>query len=291
MKKLKSVILQFTIGAIVASLFIVACNKSNGNMNSSGPTKALTVHLADDPSNFSSVLIDIKYVEVKIDTNLEHDGNFDNEDHDQDNDNKDHDKFGKWDTLSISPGVYDIMKLRNGLDTVLGKANIPQSRIEKIRLTLGNNNSVVVDNVSHPLLLAPGSNNYAYVKVEENDLDASPAGGQDLWVDFDLAASIKEHNGSYYLKPFLKAFGIEKFGRIEGRVIPHDALPVVKATQGTETFTAVPEHEGEFKIRGLKEGTYSVLFKGSNGYQDTTVNNVEVHAGKEIHLPTITLHK
>jgi len=42
---------------------------------------------------------------------------------------------------------------------------------------------------------------------------------------------------------------------------------------------------------GLKEGAYSILFKGSNGYRDTTISNVQVQKGKEIHIPDITLRK
>ncbi|GAC1529236.1 MAG: hypothetical protein NVS3B15_07410 [Sediminibacterium sp.] len=274
----------------MVSLLAIACNKSASSGNA-GP-KLLAVHLTDDPAMFSSVFIDIKYVEVKIDENLEHDSHFADNDVDADDDHQDHDQFGKWDTLSIRPGVYDIMKFRNGLDTVLAKGNIPVGRIGKIRLTLGTNNSVIVSNVSYPLALTPGKNNYVYVKIEENDLDETPSGQIGLWIDFDLSASIQENNGVFYLKPTLKAFGMEKFGRIEGKVLPVDAHAVVKAYIGKDTATAIPDDgDGDYKIRGLKEGNYSVLFKASNGYRDTTLTNISVRSGKETEIPAITLHK
>lgn len=186
------------------------------------------------------------------------------------------------------------MKLRNGLDTVLAAGNIPVGRIGKIRITLGNNNSVVVANVSKPLNLATGQNKYLYVKIEEDDLDETPSGQVGLWIDFDLAASIQEDNGQYYLKAVLKAFGMEKFGRIQGKVLPADARALVKAymSSGTDTATAIPDNGGgDYKIRGLKEGTYNLLFKGYNGYKDTTIRNIQVLKGRETNAPAITLHK
>lgn len=268
--------------------FAIACNKSA----STPQNKSLTVHLTDDPALFSDVFIDIKTVEVKIDPDLSHDSHFADADKDNDDDGKGQDEFGKWDTLHIRPGVYDIMKLRNGLDTVLATGNIPVGRIEKIRITLGTNNSVVLaNNVTQPLILAPGQNNYLYVKIDDEDMDEA-AGQVGLWIDFDLSESIREYNGQFYLKPVLKAFSMEQFGSIEGKVLPLDAHAVVKAYIGTDTATAIPNAgDGEFKIRGLKAGSYSVSFKSSNGYKDTTITNVQVMKGNETDLPAVTLHK
>ena len=128
--------------------------------------------------------------------------------------------------------------------------------------------------------------------IEENDLDETPSGQLGLWIDFDLSASIQENNGAYYLKPTIKAFGMEQFGRIGGRVLPADAHSLVKVYSGKDTTNAIPdEGSGDFKVRGLKEGNYSVLFKGSNGYRDTTLANIQVVKGKEVQLATVTLHK
>lgn len=277
---------------LLLTLIAVACKKTSDSSTSNDPGyKAVAVHLTDDPSLYDNVMIDIRYVEVKIDTNLNHDGHFDDNDRDEDNDHKDHDNFGKWDTLNIRPGVYDVMKFRNGLDTVLGSANLKNSRIEKVRLTLGNNNSVTVNGVSHPLLLAPGANNYAYVKIEDNDVDEKE-NKKDLWLDFDLGRSVIEINGNYYLRPFLRPFGNDKFSNLTGKVLPLEAKPVVRAYSGADTLTAVPEHvNGEFKIRGIKDGVYSVWYKGINGYHDTTINNVTIKAGSDTHLPLVTLRK
>ena len=288
MKTLNFKIAGLGITAGIIMLFAVACTKSLAP----DQNRALTVHLTDDPAVFDAFFIDIRYVEVKIDEDLNYDSHFGDNDKDSDNDGKDHDKYGKWDTLAIKSGVYDILKLKNGLDIELAKGNISVGRIEKIRLTLGTNNTVIVAGVSKPLVLAAGTNNYVYVKVEDDDFDETPGGQVGLWIDFDIAASVEESNGIYYLKSKLKAFGMEKFGKIEGKVLPLEAHTIVKATIGTDVSNAIPdEGSGEFKIRGLKEGSYTISYKGYNGYKDTTLTNIQVLKGKETHLPSITLHK
>ncbi len=289
MKNLTKHMKGIGLSILALSLLIIACNKS---ATTPAGKKSLSVYLTDDPAQFTAVFIDIKTVEVKIDEDLNHDSHFADNDMDADDDKTDHDQYGKWDTLGIRPGVYNIMNFRNGIDTLLAAGKIPVGRIGKIRLTLGNNNSVVVANASRPLQLSPGQNNYVYVKIEENDLDETPSGEIGLWIDFDLSASIQENQGAYFLKPYIKAFGMEKFGRIQGKVLPKEANSLVKIYSGKDTSTAIPDNGGgDFKVRGLKEGTYSALFKAYNGYKDTTINNIVVQKGKETQLPTVTLRK
>ena len=285
---------KFILPAIILCAAFVACKKDYSSALNTR-TKTLSLHLLDDPSNFDNVFIDIKYVEVKIDTIKEHlDNNNDNSDKDDidgDDDHKDHDQYGKWDTLQINPGIYDLAKLRNGVDTLLGSVNIPRSIVRKIRLTLGTNNSVVVNGQIYPLHQSTGTNSYVYVKINDDDLDESATDHLGLWVDFNIYESIKEENGMYYLKPVLHAFNFNKAGKLEGKVFPAEAKAFIKAYSSTDTAYAVPEKDGEYKITGLKEGTYDVYFKGSNGYRDTLITGILIKLGKETTAPEITLKK
>jgi hypothetical protein len=293
MKILKKSITWAGMLILTVSVLITACQKQVTPGNNTTSAKQLSVYLTDDPCQYDSVFIDIRYVEVKIDTSAEHmnDDHYGDNDDDKNDDHQHQDQYGKWDTLTIRPGVYNVLRLRNGIDTLLASGNLPVGKIRKIRLTLGTNNSLVKAGVTYPLNLWPGTNNYVYLKIHNEDEDEVTAGHSAIWMDFNVCESIRLTGGQYYLKPFLKPFSMQQFGRIEGKVFPHDALPFVKAFNATDSASAIPEEEGEYKIRGLKEGAYTISFTGSNGYRDTTISNIQVQRGRETHIPDITLRK
>lgn len=286
---------SFKLAAIIllsSVLFFFSCKKTSDTTKNS-QNKNLTVFLTDDPSLYDSVLVDIRYVEVKVDTMREHedDDHFGDADKDDDDDHIHHDSFGKWDTLSITPGVYNLAALRNGVNVALGTANIT-GKVRKIRITLGSNNSVYKSGVKYPLSLYPGTNNYLYVKIhDEDEDDDNNTVNTSIWIDFDLSRSIIEQNGQFYLKPVLKPFSKKHFGSINGKVFPQDAHAVVNASNSQDVGNAIPERSGEYEIQGLREGTYAVTFHSFNGYRDTTISNVVVHSGSKVTLPNITLRK
>jgi hypothetical protein len=133
--------------------------------------------------------------------------------------------------------------------------------------------------------------------IEANNFEIT--NGQILfWIDFDAGNSIQVdnsgpgNNNGYRLKSHIKIFSNSHSGRIEGRVLPLVADPIVKAIIGSDTATAIPDRsDGEFKIVGLNPGTYSVLIDGNNNYRDTLINNVIVRRGEDTHLPLITLRQ
>lgn len=292
MNNTKKVITAASVLLTATIIFFTACKKET-SLSSSQNAQKLSVYLTDDPCQYDSVLIDIRTVEVKIDTSKEHkdDDHFGDKDENGDDDHEHHDNFGYWDTLSVSPGVYNVMKLRNGIDTLLGSANIPAGAIRKIRITLGIENAVYVAGVKNQLNLFPGTNHYVYIKTHNEDVDHDDAVNAKLWLDFDVCESIIQDNGQYYLRPGIRPFGNHQMGQIEGRVLPREAHSFIKAYNSTDTSTALPGDEGEFKIRGLKEGNYTLLFKGFNGYKDSVITNVQVYRGQETKVPLVTLHQ
>jgi hypothetical protein len=272
--------------AVFTMLSLSSCQK---NERSASNTTGLQVFLSDGPGIFDKVNIDVTAVEAKIDTSMgsRHDDRHGDNDDDRD-DNRRHDEYGDWVSLSATPGIYDVFTLRNGADTLLGTGNVTGT-IRKIRITLGNNNTVVKNGVTYPLVLANETGNYLYVKVRSEHHHDSASQAK-VWVDFDIARSIYEKNGTFYLKPVLRPFCDKNFAAIEGKVLPAAAGAIVKAFNGTDTSTAIPNADGKYKIRGLQPGNYSVLFDGNNGYKDTTVS-VNVTTGRETHIADITLHQ
>lgn len=289
MNRTKIYLPLLAIFVLAISLF-TACKKDVSPADTSN-SKNLSIYLTDDPCIYDSVFVDIAFVEVKIDTSQDmDDDHHGDDDHDGDDDHQHHDDYGVWDTLSITPGVYNIAALRNGVNTLLASGTLPAGTIRKIRITLGTNNSVVIAGVSHPLLLLPGTNNYVYVKIHGEHQDVSGTNTA-IWLDFNICSSIIHVNGQYYLKPFIKPFGMQHFGKIEGRVFPEAAHTMITARNATDSGTAIAEHDGEYKIMGLHDGTYTLTFDGMAPYVDTTINNIQVQNGHETQVPDVTLRQ
>lgn len=290
--KTLSKLLFFPLLIIAMALFFYACQKelSTGMGNIPAGKTKLSVFLTDGPYDFQKVLVDIQRIEVKIDTCRRND----DEDHDGRGCDDDHDSLSSrceiWDTLNIHPGVYDLMKLRNGTDTLLASGFLLQGKIERIKITLGNRDSVMVDSVVHDLKLI-NHQNFVFINIHREHLDSISSNNFQLFLDLNLAHSIKIINGEYWLKPVIKPFGEHSSGEIEGKIRPVHSFGLIKAFNATDTAFAKPWDEGEFKIRGLKDGTYSLFVDGINGFQDTTITNIMVTRGHDTKLGTIQLHQ
>ena len=283
----KGKLLSLSSMVVAITIVFFACSKDNSTQEDPVPAgkQQVKLYLTDDPALFDKVLIDIKSVQVLVDTC---DKSNDDRDHHDDKD----DSCVNWETLGITPGVYDLLTLRNGVDTLLASGIIPEGRIKKIKIELGTNNSLVKDSVSYPLNLFPGAQATIILKLKGGEWDEYLPGRSQLWLDFDVSRSIiRIRDGKFYLLPVIRIFTIKTTGSLEGKVLPKDAYPVVSVFNDQDTGYAIPYHNGEFKVRGLKEGTYSVFVNASNGYQDTTITGVEIVRNKETELGEITLHK
>ena len=297
----RNILVGILCTAVLSASIIVSCRKENSNSSGSIPAgqQKVLVSLNDDPDpNVTSVVVDIQYVEVKVDTgNFHHEDDYYDEDHEEDHqhqgDEGNHhgDHFGKWDTLSVKPGLYDLLKLKNGMDTLIASGFSHIGKITKLRITLGSNNSITIDSTHHyPLPICDGIP-YVYANIRSHSLDSLGGGQYLIRLDFNVEKSIEFEDGQYCLQPKLKSYSQKTSGIIAGTVLPAEAHAHVKVYNSTDTAFAIPEREGEFEVRGLKEGTYSVLFKAVLPFKDTTLMNVQVKKGNETELPVITLHQ
>jgi Domain of unknown function (DUF4382) len=279
-------------GIAMTCIFFVACNKENSgsSVNTAGKSQ-LSIYMMDDPIAFTKVLIDIKQVAVKIDTAAPHD---DKDDDHQWGDDYKGCKNGKstiWDTLAITPGVYDLLKLRNGTDTLLASGLVAKGKVLQVRITLGTNNTVYTDSVTHYPLNIIGTRNYFDINVRKGDVSAISNSQFKLWFDFNLARSIFFFNNQYWLKPELKPFNDHKKPKLEGRVLPEGASGLVTIFNQTDTLYALPWAGGYYQVRNIDAGTYKIYFKGWRGYKDTTISNIVVGSSGVTKVPVITLHK
>jgi hypothetical protein len=273
--------------ATVLSVVSTGCEK---NTDDPGGYQGVNLFLTDDPSfEFDNIFIDIQKVEIKAEDDHEaehHGGDSNKSGADDDNGGS----SGGWMTLNSKPGVYDILTFRNGLDTMFSSGSFQSAQaLKKVRLTLGNNNKVVLNGVTSPVTL---KNRQVVINLEEGMVELKPGGSVNIWLDFDAGRSIKVHGNEFELEPGMKAYTKNKAGTIEGRVTPANAKAMVMAISGNDTATAKPGNEGEFKIQGLKAGTYKLLVHPTaNNYLDATLSNIAVNVNEDTHTGTITLHK
>ncbi len=276
----------------IVSLVAVACNKSTSVENGPG-IQQVNFMLTDGPGSYDNVFIDIKSLQIVIDTAKEGSRKRDtcNWDHIGSHRESRRDSGLVWTTIPIKAGVYDILKFRNGLDTLFASANVPKGSVRLVRIEFGTNNSVVKDSVNYPLNLSPNLPNFIVIKLKGHEFEEFASRRHRIWLDFDVSRSIIEVNGRFYLIPVMHTFVEKNTASVAGKVKPRDAKSVITLFNNTDTAYALPNKEGEFKMRGLKDGTYKLFVKASNGYRDTTINNVVVVQPKTTSVGVIELKK
>jgi hypothetical protein len=268
--KIKKSLLFLSLFLTTMIVVFISCKKETSAGPGAVPAgkSELKIMMTDDPSIiFDSIFLDIQRVEVKV----------------EDSTGREH-----WDTLSIRAGVYNILRFRNGLDTLLATGYVPNGEVEKIRITLGTRNSVVLKGVTIPL-----SNLDPQITIEvHGDVDHLDPNHLRIWLDFDGHGSIRFHNGRWELKLKIGHFSHGKSGELEGEIRPSGALPAtLMVIAGTDTLRAIPDNDGEFKIRGIKTNIITLIIKPSNGYKDSVINNIPIRRGDDTDLGKIVLHK
>ncbi|WP_143307984.1 DUF4382 domain-containing protein [Chitinophaga vietnamensis] len=259
--------LTFAALAAAATLF-TSCSKNDDN--SSGNAR-MTVLLTDAPSPYDAVNVDVQGVQV--------------------NASSDASTTTGWQSLQLlRPGVYNLLKFRNGLDTVIASQGLPAGQISQIRLVLGTNNSVVIGGTSYPL--ETPSAQQSGLKL---NLHANLTAGVEyrLWLDFDANRSVvMTGNGKFMLKPVIRAYSQADGGSIKGVVLPPTAVKGIFAIQGTDTVaSSIPDPvTGVYLMAGISAGTYNVAIAGNGTVKDTTVTNVNVSTGQVTSITNITLH-
>lgn len=259
----------------------------------SASIKDLQVIITGSGANFQSVMLDVQKVEIKEDLD---DANYDNDNFaDADDNMDDHlksvDEFGQWKSTGQAPQMIDMASLKNGAESLIGNATA-MYKVRKIRITLGTNN-YLVDNAgeTHAIRLENDVEKVIYIGIHEDDIDEDQALNQQIFhLYFDAANSIKLDNGNYTLDPIVRPFSMKAFGELTGQVFPEDVNANVKIDDGQgNTILAVTEKNGEFKVRGLKEGSSYTVTVEAPGYVTQEFTSVIMEKGKKTELNAITL--
>ncbi|MGE0589581.1 MAG: DUF4382 domain-containing protein [Cyclobacteriaceae bacterium] len=240
--------------AIMVSAFccLLACsNDHEGNAT-------LAVYLTDAPADYQQVNIDVQGVEVNV-------GGEQN---------------SEWTTLQVEAGVYDVLELTGGVEALLGTVNLPAGKIGQIRLKLGENNSIMVNDEIESLTTPSAQTSGLKLNVHST-LEAGVT--YKLLLDFDAARSIiHTGNNNFSLKPVVRTFVEAQSGAIKGTVAPVESNPAIYAIIDEDTLATAFANQstGEFLLRGLPAGEIKVTFEPIEGFSSKVIADVAVDIGK-----------
>lgn len=217
----------------------------------------IQVWLTDAPGDYQEVNVEIEGVEIHTSDGEEEEG---------------------WQSLNTASGVYNLLELTNGLDTLLGSIEIPAGRVSQIRLKLGDNNTLKVNDETYPLNVPSGSQSGLKLQIHQ---DFAEGVTYKILLDFDVARSIvTTGNGNYKLKPVIRTITEAQSGAIKGIIDPAAATPAIYAIKGQDTVaTGYSNDAGQFLLQGVPAGTYTVSVSPNSGYHQVDKTGVSVSLG------------
>lgn len=254
---MKKAVYLFAIVSMLGLSF-VSCTK---NTSTSTTLSTLNVKMTDAPGPYGAVNVDVQGIEVTGTSNTV--------------------------MLNVNKGVYNLLDLANGKDTLLGTGSLNEGSVEQIRLILGSNNTVEVSGVSYPLSTPSAEQSGLKLQVHQTIL-----GGVTYYIllDFDANQSIVETgNGTYKLKPVIRTINTAISGSIKGMISPVGLNATVTATSGTASYSSVVDSSGNFLISGIPSGTYSVIITPELPKLPVTLTNVTVTTGVSTNTGTIVI--
>ena len=162
---------------LISLVGFTSCQK-----NESDAPSTLQIRMTDAPTALEQVNVEILSVMIKY----------------RDDDN---DSTKNWVTLNTTAGIYNLLALQNGLDTLIATGVVPERQIKEIRLRLGTNNTVKNNGTVYPLTVPSGGESGLKIKFSKK---LNP-GVSSLLIDFDASMSVSQNgSGAYMLRPVIK---------------------------------------------------------------------------------------
>jgi hypothetical protein len=264
MKPVKNLFLP----ALLTFFMITGCNDEENQI------ARLRITLVDDPGDYQAVNVDIQGVAVHPNV------------HATDNSNG-------WIILDNSNvGVKNLLNYTGGVELTLADTDFPAGRLSQIRLLLGEDNSVIIDNVKIPLETPSAEQSGLKLAVHE-----TLKGGitYEFKLDFEAALSVVQTgDGDYILKPVINIFTKALSGSIKGSVIPASENVALYVMNGEEVVssTYAPEGVAEFLFADVPEGIYTISINPGKAslLPDISINNINVDLGNVTDLGEIDLN-
>jgi len=259
----------FGLIALLLGFGLTACSNGDG-------MGTMRISLTDAPADYAEVNIEIHQVLVK-------ENDDDDLDETEDMDAEELEDEG-WKVVFNDTITVNLLDYQNGAILDLGEVELETGRYNQVRLVLGDENNVVLNNGNTFRLNTPSGQTSGYKLLVQADIEEDQV--YDLVIDFDASRSIVvTGNGSYILKPVLKTANLTASGSISGTILPIDENPYVYAITGSDTSGTQADENGDFRIIGLDNGTYKIEIKSTNeAYRDSTITDIKVEDGEDVEI-------
>lgn len=254
--------------ALLPMFVFVSCKKDdiaqNEVLNGMSEKASVEVMLSASPSLYDAVKLDIQ--EVRI-----------------------HSTTDGWVSLNmIKPGVYNLHEFTNGNDLLLGSAELPLGYISQIMVVLGDNNSIITDGVPFALEIPIIADRGFIINVNAM---MHPGDNLPVLIDIDLShAEQSPSEGNFELNPVFTLASDQATGIITGSVFPAEAMPVVAVYNESVKRYGIPDANGFFMIKGIKQGSYTIVYyPRTKGYTEVILKEISVISNKTTELEPVYL--
>lgn len=254
MKKINLILSFIMLGFIMNS----CSNSSNDSTKTAYP---VAIKMTDAPGPYDKVMIDLQGVEVTG-------------------------SDGQTVSLNVKKGIYNLLDFSNGVSTLIATDTLKISTVEQIRLILGTNNTVMVNNVSYPLSTPSAEQTGLKLQMHQTMQEGVL---YNILLDFDANKSIVDlGNGGYKLKPVIRTVDTAMGGSIKGNISPMGlaVVTVVDASNTTLSYSTNVNAMGNFLVVGIPSGTYTVTVTPALPLLPFIKSNVAVTTGVTTNMGT-----
>jgi hypothetical protein len=199
------------------------------------------------------------------------------------------DSTSGWTVVNTDTLTANILEYTNGNFAMLADSSLAAGEYTQVRLLLTDNNTVVVNGETHPLVIPSGSTsglklNHPFI-IEDGVTYAAT-------LDFDAERSIiVTGHGTYKMNPVIRIIVDATSGSISGNIDPVDSYARITTYVGNDTISTYADTlSGDFRLMALPAGSYALEIAATAGtFRDTVLDDVQVSAGLETDIGIIVL--
>lgn len=247
-------VLVCSMAALVMAMGFTSCkkDKDDDNDNGTAPAQTFKVRMTDSPGDYLQLNVQVTKVDVY------HEGN-------------------GWINLSSQTQSMNVLTLTNGAEMQLAsKTNMSTGTYSKLRITFASQASVMLASGGSAINLSwTGGNQVVEININKQVTSST---GASLLVDFNVAQSVSEVVGVFYINPMITVIEDETTG-VKGKVQGASSV-MVELSNNQHTYNTYINSQGNFMIKGMAPGTYTASFWASGALVAHEEDNVIVEQGQ-----------